>query len=119
MSSNGTNGNVSAPAPKDGTPDRTEATVEDMVGFGSKQAWLAVRDGDQATPTAVMGLHDLGEVSWRNGVDLAYLTDDRLAVTPPLPGADGASWVLVTGRWLLSPRSTVDIQELSAALDRE
>jgi hypothetical protein len=115
MSSNGTNGKAS----QDGTPDRTQATVENMVGFGTKQAWLAVRDGDPATLTAILGLHDLGEASWRNGVDLAYLTDDRLAVTPPLPGADGASWVLVTGRWLLSPRSTVDIQELSAALDSE
>lgn len=93
--------------------------TDGMVGFGNKQAWLAFRNGDPATLIATMGLHDLGEVPWRSGIDLAYLTDDRLAVTPPLPGAGESSWVLVTGRWLLSPRSTVDIQELSATLDSE
>src|SRR5258705_4742618 len=93
--------------------------AENMVGFGNKQAWLAVRDADPTSLTSAMGLRDLGEVSWRSGVDLAYLTDDRLALTPPLPGATGSTWVLVTGRWLLTPRSTVDALELSAALDTE
>ena len=92
---------------------------EGMVGFGNKQAWLAVRDADPLELTAAMGLRDLGDVSWRSGVDLAYLTDDRLALTPPLPGAGDASWVLVTGRWLLFSESTMDILELSAKLDTE
>jgi hypothetical protein len=100
-------------------PQATPSAAEHMVGFGNKQAWLAVRDGDPATLPDVLGLRDLGEASWRNGVDLAYLTDDRLALTPPLPGAGATTWVLVTGRWLLSPRSTVDVQDLSAILNSE
>jgi hypothetical protein len=49
-----------------------------MVGFGPKQAWLAVRDGDAAAAAAAFALRDLGTVSWRSGIDLASLTDDRM-----------------------------------------
>ena len=92
---------------------------ESMVGFGYKQAWLAVRDGDAEAVVAVLGLRDLGVVTWRAGVDLAYLTDDRLVLTPPIPGARGASWLLIVGRWLLRNESTVDIVRLSARLGAE
>jgi len=68
-----------------------------MVGFGGKQAWLAVRDGDPAQILQALGLRDLGEVPWRDGIDLAHLTDDRVAVTPALPGARDTHWVLVAG----------------------
>ena len=50
-----------------------------MVGFGYKQAWLAVRDGDPDAVIAALGLRDLGPVSWRVGADLAHLNQDRLA----------------------------------------
>jgi hypothetical protein len=90
-----------------------------MVGFGGKQAWLAVRDGKPAAVLAALGLRDLGEVPWRAGVDLAHLTDDRVAATPPLPGAGGTSWVLVVGRWLLRPATVLDITDLSALLHTE
>lgn len=90
-----------------------------MVGFGHKQAWLAVRDVKPDHLRQSMRLRDLGEVSWRSGVDLAYLTDDRLALTPPLPGAGDAEWTLLVGRWLLIAASTVDVRELSATLDTE
>jgi hypothetical protein len=92
---------------------------EAMVGFGFKQAWLAVRDGDPAAVAAALGLRDLGTVPWRNGIDLAYLTDDRVVLTPPLPGARDARWLLVTGRWLLRTDADVDVGELSAALGTE
>lgn len=95
-----------------------------MVGFGGKQAWLAVRvDSDRADRAgavlAALGLRDLGEVSWRDGIDLAYLTDDRVAVTPPLRCARGVHWVLATGRWLLRPDAAVDVVALSAAMHTE
>ena len=90
-----------------------------MVGFGGKQAWLAVRDGDPAQVLAALGLRDLGEVSWRAGVDLAYLSDDRVVVTPPLPGARDTPWVLAAGRHLLRPGTVVDVVELSARLRTE
>jgi hypothetical protein len=111
-----------------------------MVGFGGKQAWLAVKatGGDDPAGTvpavgddpagtvpvgggdpagvvlAALGLRDLGPVPWRDGIDLAHLTDDRVAVTPPLHG-----WVLVTGRWLLRPDNPVDVVGLSARLGTE
>jgi len=90
-----------------------------MVGFGHKQAWLAVRDGRAPAVVAALGLRDLGPVPWRHGIDLAYLTDDRVAVTPPLPGADGDRWLLVTGRWLAGPDSPVDTVALSETLGAE
>jgi hypothetical protein len=60
-----------------------------MTGFGGKQAWLAVASGDTAAVLKALGARDLGTVPWRDGLDLAHLTDDRIAVTPPLPGARG------------------------------
>ena len=94
-----------------------------MVGFGGKQAWLAVRaDGPGVDPEAVvaaLGLRDLGTVPWRDGIDLAHLTDDRVAVTPPLPGARDQQWILATGRRLLRPEVAVDVIALSAELDTE
>ena len=95
-----------------------------MVGFGGKQAWLAVRREDDRAGVAeavlaALGLRDLGDVPWRDGIDLAHLTDDRLAVTPPLAGARDEQWVLATGRWLLRPGTTVDVVGLSAALGTE
>jgi len=90
-----------------------------MVGFGGKQAWLAVRDADPAAVLDALGLRDLGEVPWRDGVDLVHLTDDRVAVTPPLPGARGHGWVLAVGRYLLRPDVTVDVVGLSARLHTE
>ena len=95
-----------------------------MVGFGGKQAWLAVRDepgrDDQAGALlAALGLRDLGEVPWRDGLDLVHLTDDRVAVTPPLPGARDTSWRLAAGRWLLRPDTAVDVAGLSATLGTE
>jgi hypothetical protein len=98
-----------------------------MVGFGPKQAWLAVREDavgevPDASVLAALELRDLGPVSWRSGVDLAYLTDDRVVLTPPLPGAGGASWLLLVGRWLLRDEP-VDLATrcvtMSAMLDTE
>jgi hypothetical protein len=90
-----------------------------MVGFGPKQAWLAIRDPDPGAVVAALGLRDLGTVPWRNGIDLAYLTDDRLVLTPPLAGAGDAHWLLVTGRWLLRADAKVDVTMLSATLGTE
>ncbi|HEX5543784.1 MAG TPA: hypothetical protein VFX60_19880 [Micromonospora sp.] len=93
---------------------------ETMIGFGYKQAWLAVRDGDASALIAALGLRDLGTSPWRAGLDLAYLTDDRLVLAPLLPGARDARWLLATGRWLLrSGSSPVDIIQLSATLRTE
>jgi hypothetical protein len=92
---------------------------EPMVGFGAKQAWLAIRDVDADMVSAVLGLSDLGPVSWRAGVDLSYLTDDRVVLTPPLPGAGDADWLLVAGRWLVQTSSIVDIVTLSDLLATE
>jgi hypothetical protein len=94
-------------------------TGERMVGFGFKQAWLAIREVDSGALIRALRLRDLGPVPWREGIDLAYLTDDRLAVTPPLPGAGGAPWTLVAGRWLMRPAGEPDPAALSAALGTE
>jgi hypothetical protein len=93
-------------------------SAETMVGFGRKQAWLAVRGEDPSSVISALGLRDLGPVPWRDAVDVAHLTDDRLAVTPPLLGARAARWVLVAGRRLFT-MSLVDVVALSATLATE
>ena len=90
-----------------------------MVGFGPKQAWLAIREGDATKVLDALGLRDLGPVSWRDGVDVSYLTDDRLLLTPLLAGAGDTRWLLVAGRWLLRPQVSVDVVELSWMLGTE
>lgn len=94
-------------------------TGEPMVGFGFKQAWLAIRQGDPDLVCAVLGLRDLGPLSWRAGIDLAYLTDDRVVLTPPLAGAGDTDWLLMAGRWLVQTSSTMDVDFLSEVLDTE
>jgi hypothetical protein len=91
-----------------------------MGAFGPKQAWLAIRGGDVPADAVMgaLGVRDLGEVDWRLGLDLAYVNDDRVVVTPPLAGAGGRAWVLVVGRWLLGP-AAVDVAGLSAKLGTE
>jgi hypothetical protein len=88
-----------------------------MAGFGGKQAWLAIAGRDQAAAVDALGLRDLGPIRWRDGLDLAHLTGDRVAVTPPLPGARDTSWVLVVGHRLMS--AAPDVIALSATLDTE
>jgi hypothetical protein len=88
------------------------------VGFGGKQAWLAVRGTSGSDVLVALSLRDLGTASWRSGIDLAHLTDDRVAATPPLDGA-GGQWVLVTGRWLLRADAKLDVPALSATLGTE
>lgn len=90
--------------------------VDVMTGFGGKQAWLAVAGDEPEAVLEALGLRDLGTVPWRDGLDLAHLTDDRVAITPPLPGA-GGTWVLAAGRHLMNPGP--DVVALSAALGTE
>ena len=89
-----------------------------MVGFGFKQAWLGLRDVDVNAAVAALGASDLGTVDWQQGIDLAYLTDDRIAITPPLAGA-GGDWTLVVGRSFFAEDRTPNIVELSARLGTE
>jgi hypothetical protein len=93
--------------------------TEAMVGFGGKQAWLAVRDTSPGDVLAALGLRDLGDVPWRTGIDLAHLSDDRVAATPLLPGARDTSWCLAVGRYLLLPGAHLDVIELSGKLQTE
>src|SRR3954470_21264016 len=90
-----------------------------MVGFGHKQAWLAVRDGEPKAVAAALRLQELGPVSWRVGIDLSYLTDDRIAMTPPLTGAGGGRGLLATGQWLMLHSARADPTDLSMALGTE
>ncbi|GIM97605.1 hypothetical protein [Paractinoplanes toevensis] len=90
---------------------------EVMVGFGGKQAWLAVAGDDASAVLEALGLRDLGPVPWREGIDLAHLTDDRVAVTPPLPGARDTRWTLAVGRRFIA--GSVDVIALSAELHTE
>ncbi len=101
-----------------GVPDSV-GLMNVMTGFGGKQAWLAVAlpDGGPDALLAALELRDLGTVPWRDGLDLAHLTDDRVAITPPLPGARGVSWVLAVGRRLMTPGP--DVVALSATLRTE
>ena len=56
---------TSSSAPVDSVGDMSG---DAMVGFGGKQAWLAVRDGEPSALLAALGLRDLGEVPWRDAM---------------------------------------------------
>ncbi|MEV6306889.1 hypothetical protein AB0M02_46355 [Actinoplanes sp. NPDC051861] len=88
-----------------------------MAGFGGKQAWLAVAGAEPGSLLEALGLRDLGPVRWRDGLDLVHLTDDRIAITPPLPGARDTRWVLAAGRRLM--QFPPDVVALSAELGAE
>jgi hypothetical protein len=90
-----------------------------MVGFGYKQAWFAVAGADRDAVLGVLGAHDLGEVDWQEGIDLSYLTEDRLAVTPPLSGAGDRDWVLVAGHGYMYGDPIPSVAEMSEALGTE
>jgi hypothetical protein len=94
-------------------------TGDVMVGFGPKQAWLAIRDTEPDLVMAALDLRDLGPVRWQLGIDLAHLSDDRVAVTPPLPDANGRRWVLVLGRWYFASEAGPIVSALSDRLDTE
>jgi len=90
-----------------------------MVGFGYKTAWLAVRDGEADAVLAELGARTVKSVDWRSGLDRSYVSDDRLVATPPLPGAQDASWLLVVGRRLLLRPELADPVALSERFDTE
>jgi len=90
-----------------------------MVGFGYKTGWLAVRDGELDGIVRALGGRVDGPVGWVEGVRVAYDRDDTVLVTPRLPGADGAAWMLVAGWYVAHHRDTLDVAALSATLDRE
>jgi hypothetical protein len=96
-----------------------EKPVSTMTGFGRKTAWLAIREGDPEAVLAALDARDLGPVRWRDGIDVSYLTDDRIVLTPLLPGAGGARWLMVTGRRLLGSRAAIDVAALSRTLGTE
>jgi hypothetical protein len=86
-----------------------------MVGFGYKMAWIAVRAGEADAILDALGLSGPRTFDWPEGVRAVYQDRDAVALTPALPGADGATWTLAIGQSL----STVDLCELSRRLDRE
>jgi len=80
------------------------------ASFGYKTAWLAVRTDDTAAVSAALGLTDVANVSWEDGVEASY--DETVFVSPPTRG-----WVLAVGVELLKhPPDTV---ALSAELATE
>jgi hypothetical protein len=81
--------------------------------------WLAIRDGNLRDALGVLGGRIVGAGDWQQGVDRAYDEADIVVATPLLPGADGAAWLLLAGRWVLANRDLIDPAALSAALGRE
>jgi hypothetical protein len=68
-----------------------------MVGFGGKQAGWRSATATRARLDA-LGLRDLGDVRWRDGIDSRTSPTTGWRVTPPLPGARDTRWVLAVGR---------------------
>lgn len=74
-------------------------TVEQASAFGYKCGWLAIRSSAPNEVTARLGIRDVRQAPWRDGIEAAYeRSDDRIVyVTPPIDG-----WVLVVGTSLFS-----------------
>jgi hypothetical protein len=80
------------------------------VSFGYKTGWLAVRTADPKAVAAALGLVDVTEVGWEEGVALSY--EQMVFVSPPIQ-----DWVLAVGVELT--RQQPDTATLSGALGTE
>jgi len=81
-------------------PNGTEAQVfdeDDPQPFGFKMCWLAVADADQFQVIRSLGLTNVRECGWRQGMSAAYgeAGPHDVFVTPPVN-----NWILVIGRAL-------------------
>lgn len=74
-------------------------TVEQAAAFGYKCGWLAIRASAPNEVIARIGIEDVRQTAWREGIEAAYeRSDDRIVYATP--AIDG--WVLVVGTSLLS-----------------
>lgn len=70
-----------------------DATPDKPIGFGYKNAWLAIRTEDPSVLAEVLGLRDLKPANWRTGLNSSYERHEtHVFVTPPVEG-----WVFVVG----------------------
>jgi hypothetical protein len=93
-------------------PSRRRTRLGERTGapFGYKTGWIAARTDDPEAVARALGLADLREVSWEEGIEASYR--GSVFVSPPTQG-----WVLAVGVELLD--RAPDLVALSAQLDTE
>lgn len=70
-----------------------DATPDKPMGFGYKNAWLAIKANDPKKVAQCLGLEDLQPANWRTGLAASYEHyETHVFVTPPVNG-----WVFVVG----------------------
>jgi hypothetical protein len=89
---------------------------ERMAGFGYKTGWLAFDGAGPDEIVAALGGRILGPHGWADGVERSYGEPDTVLITPRLPGAGDAGWILVAGNWIAEHADDLDTAALSAKL---
>ena len=70
-----------------------DTTPDKPIGFGYKNAWLAIKTDDPAKIAETLKLHDLQPANWRTGLNTSYERyDTHVFITPPV-----GDWVFVVG----------------------
>jgi hypothetical protein len=77
-------------------------TIEQAAAFGYKCGWLAVQSSAPSEVITRLGIREVRQAPWREGIEAAYeRSDDGIVyVTPAIDG-----WVLVVGTSLFSTLS--------------
>jgi len=91
-------------ADQEGQGDPDELTSDEIVPFGLKTAWLALRTERPRDVATALGLVEVREESWRRGLDAVERADESpspVFITPPVDG-----WTLV-----VLPDSLADVDE--------
>jgi hypothetical protein len=79
-----------------------------MNSFGYKMGWFAIRNANQKSILAALGLNAIKEVSWDEGIDTIYDSKDgTVFITPPVN-----SWTFVVGRWTAGTCEEKGIQDI-------
>src|SRR5262249_6648795 len=84
------------------------------VSFGYKSAWYALRTVDIELVVAALGIKQIVESTWSEGIEAAY--SDKVFVTPPL-----GDWILAAGLCLFYKGETpaASVQPMLTRLSKE
>jgi len=74
-------------------PLELDATPDKPIGFGYKNAWLAIKTDESSAVARTLGLSELEPANWESGLHTSYSRyETHVFVTPPVEG-----WVFVVG----------------------
>lgn len=84
-----------------------------VSGFGYKCVWFAVKTSNKIRVAEILGLKNIIESNWGNGIDQAYKYNDYFVfITPAIDG-----WTLATGQGISAGDSEESVNEIKELLN--